>query len=389
MGKERRRGNNEGSIYQRDDDKRWVGVVNLGWEDGRRKRKYVYGENREDVQRRLTAAQKKRDDGIPQPDDKLTVKKLLDAWLADCPRRRLKPVEKPLTLSTYTTIVNRHITPKLGRIKVTKLTTDDIDDLLATKYESGLSARRVQMIREVLRNALNWAVAKDLVSRNVAVPATPPPRSPRKKTQFSRAQAVQFLGAVKGHRFETLFVTILTLGLRVGEALALRWTDIDDAEHTVKIHDSLQRVKSKGLVLVGLKNEASERELVLPDLLENLLQEHWLAQKEAEKKAEDKWQEKGFVFTTKWGTALDACRVYRSLQALIEEAKLPKIRVHDLRGSCATLLNADGLPDGAVMGTMGHAQIGTTMNIYVGKADESGHQAADIMNRLLVESGRS
>ncbi len=127
----------------------------------------------------------------------------------------------------------------------------------------------------------------------------------------------------------------------------------------------------------------------MPPFLKRLLQERESSQKQAAMWAGSKWLDTSYVFTTSTGRPLDASRVWQSFKVLLRKADLPDMRVHDLRGSCGTLLHGYGLPMAAVKETMGHSQISTTMDIYVGATDESKRQAAAMMDDLLGYSARS
>src|SRR5215212_2652434 len=113
-----RRGQNEGSIYQRESDGMWVSVINLGWQDGKRKRKYLYGATRKEVAEKLTEQLTKQQRGLPVDTKRVTVEQFLIQWLAD----EVKPNREPKTYKSYESTVRLHIVPDLGKIQLTKLT---------------------------------------------------------------------------------------------------------------------------------------------------------------------------------------------------------------------------------------------------------------------------
>jgi integrase len=157
MGK---RGNNEGSIYQQGSHGRWVGAVSLP--SGERRR--FYGATRAEVARKLTAALKTQKDGLPLPMERETVGDFLAAWLRDTVRISVRPA----MFTSYVSIVRCHIVPELGGIPLTRLTPQDVQALTRRRLAEGLSPRRVDYIRGVLRRALNHAMRWGLVGRNAA-----------------------------------------------------------------------------------------------------------------------------------------------------------------------------------------------------------------------------
>ena len=373
-----RRGHNEGSIYKREDG-RWVAVVNLGWENGKRKRKYLYGSTRQEVQKKLTKSLNDHARGITLGDDRLTVEAYLETWL----KESVKPRVRPLTHTTYQSVVDTHLAPGLGKIRLAKLTPAHVQALLNAKTDADLSARRVQLIREVLRNALNQAMKWGLVSRNVAALVDAPRTVKKPVKPFTSEEVQSFLKAAKGDRLEALWMLALATGLREGEALGLKWEDIDLKEGTLRVRHALQRIPGKGLQLMEPKSESSRRTIPLPQLAAQALRQHQLRQKQEARWGGTKWQDTGHVFTTKIGTPLDTTRLWKEFKALLERAELRDQRFHDLRHCCASLLLAQGVSARTVMETLGHSQISLTMNTYAHVMPAQKQDAADRMDALL------
>ena len=147
------KGAGEGSIYRRKDGL-WAGAVNLGYQNGKLKRKVYYGKTRSDISEKLTATLHDLQRGVPVVTERQTVGQFLDQWLNDCAKNSVRP----RTYSGYETIIRRHIKPRLGNIQLVKLTPQHVQALLNECLESGLSSRTVHHIRTVLRTALNRAV---------------------------------------------------------------------------------------------------------------------------------------------------------------------------------------------------------------------------------------
>lgn len=373
-----KRGQHEGSIYKRKDG-RWTAVVNLGYQNGKLKRKSFYGKTREEVQSKLVAALSDVQKGIPIPSEKQTLAPFLQTWLAEV----VKPSVRPKTCITYSYIVKQHIEPALGMKALVKLSPQDIQRFLNDKLKSGLSARTVRHINDTLRCALNVALRWGLVSRNVAT-LVGPPRIQRKEIRsFTPDEARIFLKAIKGDRLEALFSVALSLGLRQGEALGLRWRDIDFEARTLRVNYAIQRIEGK-LQMVEPKTEGSRRALPLTETILSALRNHRSRQLEERLLLGSHWQETGLVFTSTIGTPLDHRNVVRKFHALLEKAKLPRFRFHDLRHSCASLLIAQGVPARTVMEILGHSQISLTMNTYAHVMPAMKLEAIDLMESILT-----
>ncbi len=386
----KKRGNREGSIFQRADG-RWCAVVSLGWRNGKRWRKSFYGATREDVARQLTAGLRDHDLGLNIAPERQTVEQFLAHWLKDC----VAPTTRANTLVSYSATVRLHINPRVGRIPLAKLSPQHVQAMVnglvgspaapsGRRTPKGLSPRTAGYARTVLRIALNQALAWNLVHRNVAALASPP-RVERKPVQpFSPDEARAFIAAVAGDRLEALYAAALALGLRLGEALGLRWEDIDFDKGTLNVSSQLQRVKAKGLQRVPCKTARSRRTIPLPDAVVTALRAHRTRQLEARLLAGSAWRETGYVFTSRHGTPLDQSLVVARFKKLLTTAGLRDQRFHDLRHACASLLLAQGVQPRTVMEALGHSQISLTMDTYSHVMPTMLRDAADKMNTILA-----
>lgn len=374
----KRRGNGEGSIFQRTDG-RWVASLTTGYNaNGLQARKVYYAKSRAEVVRKLDAARKMLLEGRPLSPERQTVGQFLTRWLADV----VHPNVSPKTHRTYSDLIAKHLAPALGQIDLQKLDPQHVQHFLNIKGESGLSPTTVKHLRDTLRAALNVAMRWNLLVRNPASLAKPPKRVRRKPHVYTQEQALVFLEEIKGHRLETLFLVALCIGVREGEVLALGWNEVDLERKLIHIRHSLQRVAGK-LQLVPTKTEESQRTIRLPDLVVSSLAAHRERQQLEKHAAGDDWVETGRAFTTTRGTMLDARNLLRSYYVLREVAALPKIRFHDLRHSAATLLRAAGIPTPAISKLLGHASTRTTDEVYSHVLPDMERQAAAKMDEIL------
>jgi integrase len=375
--KKRKRGQGEGTIYKRKDG-RWAAVINLGYQNGKLRRKSFYGKTRGEVREKLTTALNDAQKGIPISTDRQTVGHFLDHWLKEC----AKQATRPRTYEDYSTVVQRHITPALGRIPIVKLTPQHVQRFLNERQESGLSGRSVQRIRAVLRNALNQALKWGLIVRNAAALTEPPHIEKHEIQPITPEQARRFLHAIAGDRLEALFTVALALGLRRGEALGLRWQDIDFEKCILRVNYSLQRFGGK-LHLAELKTKNSRRVLHMPEVLVLKLQEHRKRQLH-ERLASSCWEENDLVFASSIGTPSEPRNVNRHFDQLLKRAGLSHFRLHDLRHYCASLLLMQGVQLKVVSEILGHTQISTTADIYTHVLPEIKKEALDLMGRMLT-----
>jgi integrase len=326
-----KRGNGEGNIQWRQRERRWRGELAL---DGRRR--YFYGETRAEILERFDKARKLHQMGLPVDAGKEPLSKFLNRWLEDS----VKPRSRPRTYALYKQQVDAHIIPALGEVLLEKLTPQLVQQkLIAAKLAEGLAPRTVGHIRAVLRSALGQAEKWLLVPRNVVKLTDPPRKRKREIKVFTPADAKKFIQASQGHRLEALFVAMLGSGLRLGEALGLRWENVDLDRKTILVREAIQRVTladgSSELQLVEPKSDTSYRIVSIPSSLLPILGRHRANQNRERLVAGSRWQQKGFAFTSTIGTALDERNVRRDFYALLKTAKLPRIRLHDLRHDSA------------------------------------------------------
>jgi len=375
--KKGRRAQGEGTIIERADG-RWAAVVDLGWIGGRRQRKWLYGTTQQEVLNKLTETRHDQHSGLPIVTTKQTVGDFLKQWLEQI----AKPNTRPKTFEVYAYAVRYHLLEALGRIPLAKLTTQDVQGFLKSKSDSGLSAKTVKHLRDVLRNALNVAVEWDLILRNPAAKAKPPRAERKEMAVFDPDQARLFAAAASGHRLEAFFTVALALGLRRGEALGLHWNDLSLATGQLSVRHTLQRVAGK-LRLGETKTPKSRATIRLPQILISAFHAHRVRQDEERLLAGSRWVETGYVFTTQRGTPLDPRNALRSFYSLLKAAGLPRLRFHDLRHSAATLLLAQGVHPRIVMELLRHENIATTMDVYSHVIPMLQQEAADKMDQIL------
>jgi integrase len=372
-----KRGQNEGSIYRRADG-RWAGAVSLGYKGGKRYRKAIYGKTRAEVRRKVAAAQRAAEQGLPLGSERQTLSQFLRDWL----EHSVKPSTRPRTHASYAQLVRLHIEPELGRVPLAKLSPQQVQQLMNRKLASGLSPRTVRYIRAVLRRALNQALKWGLVPRNVATLVEAPKSEACEIRPLDPHQARRLLEALRGDRAEALYSVALAVGLRLGEALGLRWDAVDLDAGVLVVRSQLQRLEGK-LRLTERKTSRARRTIHLPVAVVEALRRHRIRQFEERLLAGERWTETGLVFTSTIGTPCDARNVTRHLALVLDRAGLPHVRFHDLRHTCASLLLAQNVHPRVVMEILGHSQIALTMNTYSHVMPTMQEEAASRMDAVL------
>lgn len=374
----KKRGQNEGSIFFHENRRLWCAAISI--EGGNRR--YLYGATRQEVAKRMSAEIRNRQQGIAIKSSTVTVGSFLQNWLDEA----VRPNVRPWTYKGYEVIVRCHLTPDLGHIPLVKLGPQEVQALINRKREAGLAPKYVQSIRGVLRTALNEGMRWEMVHRNVAALVRVPRSEPKAIRPLSPEDARVLLTAAQSDRLGALYSVALALGLRQGEALGLRWEDIDLDRRVLKVENQLQRLDGR-LQLVPLKTRTSKRVLPIPPTIVASLVRHQRTQLEERDAAGSRWKETGLVFTSTVGSGLDGPNVTKSFQRLLLNAGLDHRRFHDLRHSCATLLLAQDVAPRVVMEILGHSQISLTMNTYTHVMPELRQRAAVSMELALTGRG--
>jgi integrase len=204
---------------------------------------------------------------------------------------------------------------------------------------------------------MKWRV----VIRNEAAMSTPVTVQRTEGRSLSPTQAKRLMEALETCPMGTLLTVMLTTGMRRGEAIGLRWEDIDLKKGVISVRQQLQRINGE-LKATEVKTERSRRSINLAGPTVAALKAHKAAQKQT-RLASPAWTERGYVFTTGLGTPLDPRNVAKEFESTCLKAKLGKWHPHELRYSAATLMLATGTPLQVVSAVLGHASIRITGDV--------------------------
>lgn len=340
MPKRRRRRAGEGAIFPKANDPRgrWVAQVGYRGEDGRRKflTRIVRSENAAKLVMPTLLAAAGVESGLTD------VRQTLDTFLADW-LVRVTPSIRPQTLRSYKGHVDHHIGPLLGGIHVDALRVTDVDRLVRSRQKAGSSPATIARILTTLSMALSAAVDEGTLARNVARVAHHPKVVRRPITAMTPDGARAILGAVEGDPLAPLYGLLLGSGMRSGEAIGLDWRDVDLERGTVFIRQG--------------KTVRSVRTIPIPPFVVAALKAHRARAGTIDPKAP--------IFTgTRKGERLRTDVAAHRFAELLAAAKIPHLRVHDLRHAHATLLLAAGTPMQMIADQLGHSNPATTASVY-------------------------
>lgn len=380
-------------------DRKWQVRWFEGVEDGKRiyRSKTIHGTKR-DAQRYLNGVHTSRDLGTYAAPSKKTLGEFLDDWL-ESRRSQLQP----RTLESYAWLLDRYVrpwgVPPLSRRRLDTLRLEDIQALVndlgtrevqrakGEKLEGTgrtLSARTIRLTHAVLGAALKDAVRQRLIVTNPAELAKLPRQERREMRALTPDEVQRFREAAREDDFAPLWDFFLATGCRPGEALAVRWQDLDLERGRLQIVRALTRVKGKP-EFKEPKTKGSRRSIPLGPSVVRTLARHRKAQAEnALKLGRDYARDLDLVFANPLGTPLDQRNLARRhFEPILKRAELGTLRMYDLRHTHATQLLVDGVHAKVVSERLGHSSIRTTLDVYTHVIPGMQADATDRLERSI------
>ncbi len=288
------------------------------------------------------------------------------------------------TYQSYAQLLNDHIVPVLGDMRIDRIRASHIEDLLISLGEKGLSKRTIHYALWLTRGPLADAVRREQLRRNPVDGVSF--RYKQKKTpkaMWTPDQAARFLRAAEGERLYAAFYLLLSLGLRRGEVFGLKWDAVDLDEGYLRIELALRSRPGGGLEFAPPKTDSSRRMIYLsPDVVE-VLSQHRQKQDEDRKLAAEAWTESGVVIATEIGTPYHPDNLKRIMKRICKKANVPVIRIHDLRHTYASLALSQHVDDKVLSERLGHTDVKFTRSVYQHTYEEQHRAAALSMDQLL------
>lgn len=361
---------------------RWTARVSLGLDPltGKQRQKRLSAKTKRELDGKI-AETIANDRAGHQPDSALTVAAFLDRWL-----ETITPRLRQSTLRVYRERVTGFIVPAVGHKPLGKLSPADVQRLHARILEAGRAPATAAAVHAVLRSALNDAIRWGLITRNVcSAVRAPRPNTPEMQT-WSAEQVAVALRAAEGDPYACLWRLALTTGMRRGELLGLRWTDVDLENRQLTIRHTLVQGKGRAWESGTPKTEKGRRSIAISDADVAALKAHRIQQREWELAAPIWHNDAGLVFTERTGRPVHANKLAMRFGKLIERAGLPRIRFHDCRHSHATLLMESGIHPKVASERLGHSKIGMTLDLYSHVTENMQRDATDRLARLIDDA---
>lgn len=389
-----KKANGEGSIqkyFQNGKFKSWRGTISYGYDDkGKLKRKQFYGKTKQEVLDKMTKFQYKQNIGQLPTDDKITLQDWFHTWLFEFRVNDLKPS----SFERYEGVYRNYIEDSpIGKAKLKDLRAPHIQSYYNDLLSDGISVSVVNTIDRFLSTCLKEAERQNYIPTNYCKSIRLPKETKTESyTVFTLDEQMKFLEAIKGHKYEVAFKLALGTGLRLGELLALKWTDIDFINNTVTVNKSIKRVtyvdkngkRENKIIEQTPKTETSYRTIPIPENIINDLKLYMKKQTKYKKDNKEFYNDNDYIFCDKFGNPLDPKLLPRNFKSVLKKAGLRKIKYHSLRHTYATRLFEADVPIKIVQALMGHSDITTTMNIYTHVMPEQKSQAAEKINNLFV-----
>lgn len=384
-----KRGNGEGTIWQRDNGF-WAGQISYPDPGtGKNKRMSFSGKTRKEVQQKMERARQQLANGLLAEPNKITLGSWMDTWLDQYARAK----QRQSTWELHQQTITKHIKPALGGVELRKLQPNMIQKLYNDKLQGGrldgksggLSTRTVRLIHCLLNQALEQAVKEGLIPRNPAVATTPPTVKYREMSPLTPEEVSKFLPVIQNDRLYAFFLLAIFGGLRRGELLALTWDDMDLEAGTVRVTKSMSRTKGGGIQINEPKTSKSKRSIVLPEEVTKELRRHKTRQNEEKLKWGPAYQDQGYVFSLEDGRPLDPRNIGHYFSRLLENNGFRHVRFHDCRHSAAVLMLTAGVNIKVVQEYLGHANAALTLNTYSHVTTQMQQEAANKLNSLIKQ----
>jgi integrase len=375
-----RRGNGSGSITQHPSKGLWEARLTL--ETGQRKS--WYAKTYREAERILTRAKRERDLGAQVDfDERQTVAQYLTGWLDAVKSSGVKP----RGFARYESDVRLHLIPAVGAIRLAKLSPQHLQRLYAQELDAGFAPASVAHMHAVIHAALETAVRHNVIARNVADLVKAPRTEASEMRILTKEQVERLLKAASTDRLYALYLLAVRTGMRQGELMALRWSDVHLDDHHLQVHHTLHFARGGEWMLTPPKTKKSRRRIDLAPSVVEALRVHRRQQIADQLAGGPGWNADGFVFCKPTGQPWRGTHLYaRHFVPLLKRAGLPLIRFHDLRHTAASLLLLAHVDIKVVSELLGHSSVAVTRDRYTHIAPSLQKDAAAALEGLFARA---
>jgi integrase len=403
----KRRGNHEGTIYQRKDKSGkpipndWTGQVSIGFDPatGKPQRQTFYGKTRRDVADKIAQALHEQNIGTFIEPNKITLGEWLDIWLSTYKKMGTKGIRQQ-TLMSYEYHIRVYAKPTLGQTLLRQVQTQALQKLFNTMLENGrqkqqengepgLSRGTVAKTRKILRSALKQAVEEGLLVRNPADATKLPPDEDKKEViPFTPEEAGKLLETARSNRMFAGYYLDIFAGLRRGEMLGLMWDDIDFTAKKFDINRELEEIKDEKtgkyyLDFLSPKTAKSRRTIPMTEDMIKVLKAHKARQNEEKLFFGKAYHDENLVFCSEDGKRIWPRNLHRQYTNLLKKASIEHKKPHVMRHTCASLLLEAGEDLKNIQELLGHSNIATTADIYSHIRNKTKKKALDKLNGII------
>jgi integrase len=329
-----------------------------------------YGDTEAAVKRKLSDQVAREGGRLRQKPDSGTLGSLMTAWLAE-----IDQSAAPTTAANYRIVWTKHAEPLIGRKRLANFIAADVAAFYERLRENDVSPATIAKLRVVLHRVFQVARERGAFFGDNPFGLVKPPRYVAKERRtLTLEQARRLIAACEASddRFEAAVVLAIACGLRIGELLGLKWSDIDLKRKTLGVRRSLQEVCGRFTLSEG-KTKTARRRINLGAIAVAALRRRKKIAESSE-----------WVFTTTAGTHLNRTAFReRHLRELLKAAKCPSVPPHALRHSFATLLLEQGVPTKVASEALGHANPAITQRLYQHVVGDLQKQAIDALDGAL------
>lgn len=362
-----KRGQGEGTISKRPDGTWWARITVGKTPDGKQKRKAFYGKTRKEVQEKLTAALNDINNNTYIEPSKMTVEQWMYIWLRDYKKTSVKPK----TYAAYEAQVRNHIAPGLGSYTLSNLRNDMVQRFVNELSNKGLESLTIERIVGILKSALMQAVDNDLIAKSPATRVKMPLQKERNPRVLTVHEQDLFMEAAKEHRNGEIFLLILGTGLRIGEALALTWDDIDFEKRVLRVNKTqieyCEHVNGETIyhrTCGSPKTKTSNRTVPLIPTLVEMLQNLKIERDEEKAKFKDAYQDNGLLFCNYYGVSLNYNTITKKMTSISKKTGIEGVHPHTLRHTFATRGLENGIELKVMQELLGHSSLKMTADLY-------------------------
>ena len=308
----------------------------------------------------------------------LTVEQFLTEWLL------LKESNlRPKTSQDYYRVLNKYVYPEFKELLLVDLNPRHINLFYRSLVEKEVGFRTIRYLNSILRVAFKDAIHQGLIRTNPTEGAILPRWTKKEMRALDQNEVQRFLVCARPSRFYYFYYLAIITGMRLGELMGLKWSDIDFQNMTISVCRQAQDIRGRGIIFSTPKTRSGIRKIrIQQHTLDALLQQKELIQ-QFKNKAKHKWVEHDLIFPTVIGTPLVSHHLRTDFKNRLSLAGLPRIRLHDLRHTAATLLINNNVPIIVISKILGHSKPSVTLDFYGHCTTAMQEEASRIMDEVI------